>query len=46
MSESNSIPVVEIEGLTKDYRQGEVDIHALRGIDLVVQKSVIPLTIT
>ncbi len=38
MSESNPIPVVEMQGVRKDYRQGELDIHALRGIDLVVHQ--------
>ena len=38
MSEANAIPVVELKGVTKDYRQGTVDVHALRGLDLMVQK--------
>jgi len=30
--------MIEIRGLTKTYRQGEVDVHALRGVDLIVSK--------
>jgi putative ABC transport system ATP-binding protein len=26
--------VIEIQGVTKDYRQGAIDVHALRGVDL------------
>jgi len=29
--------VIELEGVTKLYRQGAVDVHALRGVDLTVQ---------
>jgi putative ABC transport system ATP-binding protein len=28
--------VIEVQGVTKDYRQGAIDVHALRGIDLCV----------
>jgi putative ABC transport system ATP-binding protein len=38
MSETNAPPAVELKGVTKVYRQGAVDVHALRGLDLVVQK--------
>ncbi len=31
MSNTN---VIEISGVTKDYRQGSIDVHALRGVDL------------
>ena len=31
-------PVIEVKNLTKDYRQGSVDVHALRGLDLTIQK--------
>ena len=30
-------PVIEITGLTKTYRLGEVEVHALRGIDLTIE---------
>ncbi len=33
----NSGPVIEIQGLQKTYRVGQVDVHALRGVDLTVQ---------
>jgi putative ABC transport system ATP-binding protein len=38
MSETNGTPVVELKGVTKVYRQGIVDVHALRGLDLAVWK--------
>lgn len=38
MGATNTGPVVELKGVTKVYRQGVVDIHALRGLDLTVQK--------
>jgi len=38
MDETSAFPVVELKGVTKVYRQGEVDIQALRGLDLTVQK--------
>jgi len=31
---SSPTPVFEVRGVTKVYRQGEVEVHALRGIDL------------
>ena len=30
--------VIEIRGLTKVYRMGEVEVHALKGIDLAVER--------
>src|SRR5512132_1535877 len=30
-------PIISVRGLTKVYKQGDVDVHALRGIDLDVQ---------
>jgi putative ABC transport system ATP-binding protein len=32
------MPVIEIRGLTRVYDLGDVQVHALRGIDLVVEK--------
>jgi putative ABC transport system ATP-binding protein len=31
-------PVIEMQNVTKDYRQGQVDVKALRGLDLVVER--------
>lgn len=38
MGEVEMRPVVELEQVTKVYRQGAVDVHALRGLDLTVGK--------
>jgi putative ABC transport system ATP-binding protein len=35
MSES---PIIQVRQLTKTYRAGDVDVHALRGVDLDVQR--------
>jgi putative ABC transport system ATP-binding protein len=32
-----SEPIISIRGLRKTYHAGEVDVHALRGVDLDVQ---------
>ena len=31
-----SHPVIAVSDVTKDYRQGKIDVHALRGVDLTV----------
>jgi putative ABC transport system ATP-binding protein len=36
---TNGQPIISIRGLTKTYHAGEVDVHALRGVDLDVQAS-------
>ena len=38
MSVADMKPVVKLEQVTKVYRQGAVDVHALRGLDLTVDK--------
>ena len=37
MPDSN-IPVIELKGVTKVYKQGKLDVQALRGLDLVINK--------
>ncbi|MFH1809421.1 MAG: ABC transporter ATP-binding protein [Pseudomonadota bacterium] len=37
MTTANGTPIVKIQGVTKVYRQGQVDVHALRGLDLEVK---------
>ncbi|MDP6933702.1 MAG: ABC transporter ATP-binding protein [Myxococcota bacterium] len=29
--------VIQVNGVTKDYRQGTIDVHALRGVDLTIR---------
>ena len=38
MDETKQIPVIELSGVTKDYAQGSLAVHALRGLDLVINK--------
>src|ERR1700753_3086980 len=41
MSETPSIsmtPIIQVRNLTKTYRAGDVDVHALRGVNLDVPK--------
>jgi putative ABC transport system ATP-binding protein len=40
MSGTANGPVFRVEGLTKIYRMGEVEVHALRGVDLELQEGV------
>ena len=35
---SQNAPVIDIRGLTKVYRMGEVEVHALKGVDLSVAR--------
>ena len=35
---NDSAPIVELEGVTKVYRQGAVEVHALRGLDLRIDQ--------
>ncbi len=37
--QSSPSPVFQVSGLTKVYRTGELDVHALRGIDLELRES-------
>ena len=32
------MPLIELSNLTKTYRMGDIDVHALRGIDMVLEK--------
>ncbi len=36
MTTEDACPIFRIEGLTKVYRSGEVEVHALRGVDLTI----------
>ncbi len=38
MSTQQGVPTAQFEGVTKVYRQGKVDVHALRGLDLTIQQ--------
>ena len=38
MTMTTSEPVVELRGVTKVFRQGAVEVHALRGVDLRVER--------
>jgi putative ABC transport system ATP-binding protein len=38
MSNNQNSSIVEVEAVTKIYHQGKVDVHALRGLSLTVQK--------
>ncbi len=32
------MPLIELNNLTKTYRMGDIDVHALRGIDMILEK--------
>jgi putative ABC transport system ATP-binding protein len=34
-----AVPLIALEGVTKDYRLGRVAVHALRGVDLTIEAS-------
>jgi macrolide transport system ATP-binding/permease protein len=34
----SAIPVIDVRGLEKTYRMGDVEVHALRGVDLMVAR--------
>ena len=34
----SKMPIIQVRQLTKTYRVGDVDVHALRGMDLDVAK--------
>lgn len=38
MAERKSGPVIELKGVKKIYQMGEVQVHALRGVDLAINK--------
>ena len=43
MSETGAVrprlaPIIQVRGLTKVYQVGEVDVHALRGVDLEIAR--------
>src|ERR1039458_173757 len=43
MSEAGAVgarlePIIQVRGLTKVYQVGEVDVHALRGVDLEIAR--------
>ncbi len=35
---TNEAPVIDIQGITKTYHLGEIDLHVLRGIDLKIER--------
>ncbi len=38
MSDNNSNEVIKAQGVTKEYRSGEIKVRAVRGIDLIIKK--------
>jgi putative ABC transport system ATP-binding protein len=37
-SSPSRVPVIDVDKVTKAYRTGDVTVHALRGVDLLIQK--------
>jgi ABC-type lipoprotein export system ATPase subunit len=37
----SSIPLVKVEGVTRVYRTGQQDVHALRGVDLEIPRGIL-----
>ncbi|HUX36929.1 MAG TPA: ABC transporter ATP-binding protein [Rectinemataceae bacterium] len=37
ISDNAKVPLLEVKGVTKDYRLGKTSIHALRGVDFTVE---------
>jgi putative ABC transport system ATP-binding protein len=38
VNSTNNAPVIDIQGITKTYHLGEIDLHVLKGIDLKIER--------